>query len=226
MGGSVHTLTEIDLDKLSFFEIQDLCHLVGAPKEHSRYRYLLPEGDLKHNLRVIKTDPDVVNMTTLHRAWSADKIIIYTDIDVEPLAVEHPDGGGVTDDDVGGDGEGVAKISGDVGGDGGVDEIDLENDYDEVVCRKKKMLRMIKKMLRTLRMLRLVQELKNKMLRSRKLISYHISWYGRYIPYQPVNRYKYPPLFRTGKNTGHTGEIRLVNGYRTETQNAYLFFFG
>nr|POE58942.1 hypothetical protein CFP56_36593 [Quercus suber] len=42
-GGSVHTLTEIDPNKLSFFEIRDLCHLVGAPKEHSRYRYLLPE---------------------------------------------------------------------------------------------------------------------------------------------------------------------------------------
>ena len=41
VGGSVHTLTEIDPDKLSFFEIQDLCHLVGASKKHSRYRYLL-----------------------------------------------------------------------------------------------------------------------------------------------------------------------------------------
>ena len=30
--GSVHTLTEIDHDKLSFFEIRDLCHVVGAPK--------------------------------------------------------------------------------------------------------------------------------------------------------------------------------------------------
>ena len=33
VGGSVCTLTEIDLDKLSFFEIRDLCHLVNAPKE-------------------------------------------------------------------------------------------------------------------------------------------------------------------------------------------------
>ena len=67
---------------------------------------------------------------------AADEIIIYIDIDVEPLVVEHPDGGGVTDDDVGGDGGGVAEIRGDVGGvggDGGVDEIDLESDYDEVV---------------------------------------------------------------------------------------------
>ena len=47
VGGSVYTLTEIDLDKLSFFEIRDLCHLVGAPKEHSRYRYLLSEGGLQ-----------------------------------------------------------------------------------------------------------------------------------------------------------------------------------
>ena len=104
VGGSVHTLIEIDPDKLSFFEIQDLCHLVGAPKEHNRYRYLLPKGDLEDDLRDIKTDPDVVNMTTLHRAWPANKIIIYIDINVEPLAVEHPDEGGVADDGVGGDG--------------------------------------------------------------------------------------------------------------------------
>nr|POE70185.1 hypothetical protein CFP56_61087 [Quercus suber] len=43
VGGYVRLLTEIDPDKLSFFEIQDLCHLVGSPKEHSIYKYLLPE---------------------------------------------------------------------------------------------------------------------------------------------------------------------------------------
>nr|POE71009.1 hypothetical protein CFP56_14748 [Quercus suber] len=69
VGGFVHALIEIDPDKLSFFEIRDLCHLVDDPKEHSRYRYLLPE-----------------------------------------------------DDGVGGDGE--------------VDEIDLESDYDEVVLEE------------------------------------------------------------------------------------------
>ena len=92
MGGSVYLLTEIDPDKLSFFEIQDLCHLVGAPKEHSRYKYLLPEGNLQVDLRDIATDADVLNMTTFYRAWPAKKIIIYTDIDMEPLAVEYPDG--------------------------------------------------------------------------------------------------------------------------------------
>ena len=56
-------------------------------------------------------------MTTLHTAWLANKIIIYTDIDMEPLAVEYPDGGGVADDGVGGD---TVR-----------DEIDLESDYDE-----------------------------------------------------------------------------------------------
>ena len=132
VGGSVHILTKIDLDKLSFFEIRDLCHLVGAPKEYSRYKYLLPEGDLEHDLRVIEIDPDVVNMTTLHRTWPADKIIIYTDIYVKPLAVEHSDGGGVANDGVGGDGGGVAEIS----GDGGVDKIDLKSDYDEVVLEE------------------------------------------------------------------------------------------
>ena len=60
VGGSVHTLTEIDSNKLSFFEIQDLCHLVGALKEHSRYRYLLLEGGLQDDLRAIETDVDVV----------------------------------------------------------------------------------------------------------------------------------------------------------------------
>ena len=136
VGGSVHLLTDIDPDKLSYFEIRDLCHLVGAPKEHSRYKYLLPEGNLQVDLRDIATDADVVNMTTLHRAWPAEKIIIYTDIDVEPLAVEYPDGGGVTDGGVGGDGRGVADgvggdAGGDVGGDAIRDEIDLESDYDE-----------------------------------------------------------------------------------------------
>ena len=104
MSGSVHLLTEIDPDKLSFFESRDLCYLVGAPKEHSRYKYLLPEGNLQVNLRDIATDANVLNMTTLHRAWPAEKIIIYADIDVEPLAVEYPDGGGVAHGGVGGDG--------------------------------------------------------------------------------------------------------------------------
>ena len=116
VGGSVHLLTEIDPDKLSFFEIRDLCHLVGTPKEHSRYKYLLPEGNLQVDLRDITTDADVLNMTTLYRAWPAEKIIIYTDIDVEPLVVEYLDGGGVAHGGVGGDGGGVVVG---VGGDGG-----------------------------------------------------------------------------------------------------------
>ena len=122
MGGSVRLLTEIDPDKLSYFEIRDLCHLVGAPKEHNRYKYLLPEGDLQHDLRDI-ADANVLNMTTLHRAWPAEKIIIYTDINVKPLAVEYPDGGGVAD-----------GVGGDVGGLGGNAvrvEIDLDSDYNE-----------------------------------------------------------------------------------------------
>ena len=135
VGGSVHLLTEIDLDKLSFFEIRDLCHLVGTSKEHSRYKYLLPEGNLQVDLRDITTDADVLNMTTLYKAWPAEKIIIYTDIDVEPLVVEYLDGGGVAHGGVGGDGRGVAAgAGGDVGGLGGDalrDEIDLDSDYDE-----------------------------------------------------------------------------------------------
>ena len=117
-------MTEIDPNKLSFFEIRDLCHLVGALKEHSRYRYLLLEGGLHHNLRAIETDADVVNMTTLYRAWPIEQIIIYTNIDVEPQAVKYPDGKGVADGGVGGD---VGGISGDAVRDG----IYLESDYDE-----------------------------------------------------------------------------------------------
>ena len=136
VGGSVHLLTEIDPDRLSFFEIRDLCYLVGAPKEHRRYKYLLPEGNLQVDLRDIKTDVEVLNMTTLHRAWPAEKIIIYTDINVEPLAIKYPNEGGVADGGVGGDGGGVADgVGGDAGGDvGGIigdavrDEIDLESD--------------------------------------------------------------------------------------------------
>nr|POE44908.1 hypothetical protein CFP56_77611 [Quercus suber]POE93815.1 hypothetical protein CFP56_16129 [Quercus suber] len=61
-------------------------------------------------------------MTTLHRAWPVEKIIIYTEIDVEPLAVEYLDGGGVADGGVGGDGGGVANgAGGDAGGDVGGD---------------------------------------------------------------------------------------------------------
>ena len=44
------------------------CHLVGAPKEHSRYRYLLLEGNLQVDLRDIETNTDVLNMTILYRA--------------------------------------------------------------------------------------------------------------------------------------------------------------
>nr|POE96689.1 hypothetical protein CFP56_32688 [Quercus suber] len=118
VGRSVRLLTEIGPDKLSFFEIRDLCHLVGAPKEHSRYKYLLLKGDLQDDLRNIETYADVLNMTTLHMAWSVKKIIIYTEIDVEPLAVEYPNGGGVVDGGVGGDGGGVAVADGGVGGGG------------------------------------------------------------------------------------------------------------
>ena len=135
VGGSVHLLTEIDPDKLSFFEIRDLCHLIGAPKEHSRYRYLLPEGNLQVDLRDIEIDADVLNITTLHKAWLAEKIIIYTDIDVEPLAVEYPDGRGVADSGVGGDGgevaDGVVSDVSGLGGDAVRDEIDLDSNYDE-----------------------------------------------------------------------------------------------
>ena len=41
MGGIVHRLLEVDLDRLSYFEIQDICSEVRAPRS-SRYQYSIP----------------------------------------------------------------------------------------------------------------------------------------------------------------------------------------
>ena len=41
MGGIVHRLLEVDPDRLSYFEIQDICSEVGAPRS-SRYQYSIP----------------------------------------------------------------------------------------------------------------------------------------------------------------------------------------
>ena len=54
-----------------------------------------------------------------------------------------------------------------------------------------------------------------KWLQLRKSITYLTSRYNRYIPYRPVNRYKYS-LVSTRKNTGCTGEYR---SFRVESKN-------
>ena len=69
-------------------------------------------------------------MTTLHRVWLANKIIIYTDIDMEPLAVEYPDGGGVANDGIGGD---AIRNEIDLESDCDEDDEDDENDEEEAV---------------------------------------------------------------------------------------------
>lgn len=46
VGGTVHRLLDVDTDRLSYYEIRDICYEVGAPIS-SRYQYLIPGGDLE-----------------------------------------------------------------------------------------------------------------------------------------------------------------------------------
>ena len=66
MGGIVHRLLEVDPDRLSYFEIQDICSEVGAPRS-SRYQYSIPGGNLEHGLRLITSNDDVLYMCAIHR---------------------------------------------------------------------------------------------------------------------------------------------------------------
>ena len=51
LGGSISFIKEVDLDKLSLFEIQDICGDLGAIST-SRFHYLIPKGHLEKGLRV------------------------------------------------------------------------------------------------------------------------------------------------------------------------------
>ena len=58
---------EVDLDRLSYFEIQDMCCVFGA-NSTSRFHYLIPGGNLEQGLRFINEDNDVVYMCEIHVA--------------------------------------------------------------------------------------------------------------------------------------------------------------
>ena len=87
LGGSTSFVDNVDPDRLSYFEIQDICFDVGAAST-SRYHYLIPGGNLEQGLRLINGDDDVVYMCKVHAAWSTDKITLYVEGGEEPLAVE------------------------------------------------------------------------------------------------------------------------------------------
>ena len=86
LGGSTFFIDEVDPDKLSYFEIQDICFDVGAAST-SRYHYLIPGGNLEQGLRLINEEDDVVYMCEIYAAWPTDKITLYVESGEESLAV-------------------------------------------------------------------------------------------------------------------------------------------
>ena len=87
LGGSTSFVDNVDLDRLSYFEVQDICFDVGAVST-SRYHYLIPRGNLEQGLRLINGNDDVVYMCEIHAAWPTDKITLYVEGGEEPIAVE------------------------------------------------------------------------------------------------------------------------------------------
>ena len=67
LGGSTSFVDNVDPDKFSYFEIQDICSDVGAVST-SRFHYLIPGGNLEQGLRLINGDDDVVYMCEIHVA--------------------------------------------------------------------------------------------------------------------------------------------------------------
>ena len=101
LGGSTSFVDNVDPDRLSYFEIQDICFNVGAVST-SRYHYLILGSNLEQGLRLINGDDDVVYMCEIHAAWPTDKITLYVGGGKEPLTVEQPFGNEevANDDDV------------------------------------------------------------------------------------------------------------------------------
>ena len=83
------TLTNVDSDLLSHFEIQDICAEAGGPI-NSRIYYLIPNGDLKQELRLITSNDNVTYMCELHAEWPTNEITLYVEPEVEPIAIEEP----------------------------------------------------------------------------------------------------------------------------------------
>ena len=87
LGGSTSFIDEVDPDKLSYFEIHDICSDLGAFST-SIFHYLIPGGNLEPGLRLINGDDDVVYMYEIHATWLTDKITLYVEGGEERLAVE------------------------------------------------------------------------------------------------------------------------------------------
>ena len=86
LGGKVSTCCKVDLDHLSYFEIQDMVAECGSPSTSLVY-YLIPGGNLEHGLRLITEDDEVLYMCELHVAWLIDRITLYVESGVESLQV-------------------------------------------------------------------------------------------------------------------------------------------
>ena len=89
LDGSVSIIDEVDPDRLSLFEIQDICGELEAPST-STFHYLIPGGNLEQGLMVINGEDDVRNMCDIHVAWPIDRIIPLVEGGEEPLAIEEP----------------------------------------------------------------------------------------------------------------------------------------
>ena len=114
LGGSTSFVDNVDQDKLSYFEIQDICSDVGVVSI-SRFHYLIPGGNLERGLRLINGDDDIVYFYEIHATWPIDKITLYVEGGEELLAVEQPFGNEevANDDDVhkvGQNGDDVHKV--------------------------------------------------------------------------------------------------------------------
>ena len=90
VGSEVSTMTNVDPDLLSHFEIQDICAEARGPINSMIY-YLILGGDLEQGLRLINSDDDVTYMCELHVEWPANEITLYVEPEVEPIAIEELD---------------------------------------------------------------------------------------------------------------------------------------
>ncbi|XP_075652225.1 uncharacterized protein LOC142622596 [Castanea sativa] len=113
LDGCVSIIDEVDPDRLSLFEIQDICGELGAPSTNT-FHYLIPGGNLEQGLMVINGDDDVLNMCDIHDAWPLDRIILYVEGGEEPLVIEEQIGIEEVGGQDGGDEHEVGQNDGDV----------------------------------------------------------------------------------------------------------------
>ncbi|KAL4614665.1 hypothetical protein ACB092_07G069600 [Castanea dentata] len=66
LGGSTSFIDEVDLDKLSYFEIQDICCDLGA-NSTSRFHYPIIGGSLEQGIRLINGDDDLNNYLVMRK---------------------------------------------------------------------------------------------------------------------------------------------------------------